>query len=308
MLSIFIYTYPILLIFLGVRYPREKKVTALFIIYFAVLIGLNSFTPDYAEYKRIYYNTTDFWNIDLGFRLICSLFNTLGFSYQQFRMIWGSSYAILAFLAARRFTKKYNFILAMWLIWPFIPSVSGIRFTMASMIVCYGIPFLLEDKRGLIKYIICVFIAAFIHFSVLFYLIFIFARKKYSLRSHLIAIGSIIVVVIIIRANVISSIASKVLPGMMAYKVKRWLTVATALNGDRFLAESLVVIIFAVLINEMVKPVRRSYSRDEQYYVNRSILYKFSNAVSDTGIYNFARIAQIILWKFDGTLRYFCGI
>lgn len=272
MFATLIYTYPILLFFLGIRYPTDKKITILFISYFSILIGLNTYTPDYAEYRRIYYNISNYWNIELGFRLVCLLFNRLGFSYQQFRMFWGIVYSMLAFLTARRYNKNYNYILAMWLIWPCIPFVSGIRFAMAAMIVCYGIPFLLEGQKGLFKYLICICIAALLHFSVMFYFLFIFARKKYSLRDRSLVISAIIILVILIRMNIISYAVSGILPRMMAYKVQKWLTVTSSLNSDRFLAESFVVIIFFILLNKMIKVSIRTYGSTMNYYIKRSIL------------------------------------
>ena len=45
----------------------------------------------------------------------------------------------------------FALVLVMFMLWPLIPNVSGIRFSLASMIVCYFIPNLAENN---IKYTI----------------------------------------------------------------------------------------------------------------------------------------------------------
>lgn len=112
------------------------------------------------------------------------LFGYLGFSYQEFRIFFNALYAIILVSAAVRLTPYRNYTLALFLIWPFLAFVSGQRQAMASAIICWGIPFLLdESKRGSIKYILCVFAAASIHNSTLFYLILLFARKPLTKKQ-----------------------------------------------------------------------------------------------------------------------------
>lgn len=188
---LFAYLLPILLLFCGFKFSKLKGVTLLFLFYFWIIAGFNTGlkTPDYENYATFYENV--FYNVvydtvdpEWGYIGLNFLFGYLGFSYQEFRIIFNALYAILLIKAAIRLTPYRNYTLALFLIWPFLGFVSGQRQAMASVIICWGIPFLLdESKRGSIKYILCVLAAASIHNSTLFYIILLFARHPLTKKQ-----------------------------------------------------------------------------------------------------------------------------
>lgn len=271
MIKLFAYIMPLILLLLGLQCRKSKPVTFLILLYFWVIMGLNTYTPDYESYKLIYFYSTNVYsnvNVESGFRAICVLFNNLGASYQQFRMIWAAIYAILAFFTARRLSSHVNYVLAMFLLWPFIPFVSGLRMAMAVMIVCFSIPFLLEDgKRGIVKYVIGIVIAAQIQMSTLFYLILIFTRKKYTVRQYLQIFFAVVFGSVLIRSSILDVLIDKYFSGTVAHKLTKWISMSDEtdvahLNIVGFTANVFFVVAFALLINTISKLIISKYKQE----------------------------------------------
>lgn len=229
-------------------------------------MGLNTKTPDYETYKIIYRDSI-FLNAKLyvepAYKLICLFFNYLGFTFQQFRMIWAAVYSLVLLAAVKKLSIKPNITLALYLLWPCVSFVSGMRFALASVLVCLGTSYLIENNwKGIIKFIVIVLIGASIHRSVLFYLVFIFARKKFTGKQYLIIFSAILLLTMSLYTGLIASIAQSVFSGELEYKIFRWTSLdsdtgVVHLNMMGFIVNISFVIIFTFLINEMSKPIIR---------------------------------------------------
>ena len=189
---------PILLFIFNILKSRNTIIYRITIIYLYILAGLNIYTPDYKSYEILYTYCDSAWArkaYEFGFVQLCIFFKGIGASYQEFRMIFALIYVIIINFTILRLSNRPNFTLAMYLLWPFIPFVSGIRFAMASAIVCFSIPFLIKNtKSGIIQYIIGISIAALFHISTLFYLLFIFFRKRINKYQYAAAFLLIIII------------------------------------------------------------------------------------------------------------------
>jgi len=250
--TFFAYAIPGYLFILGMRWKESKVVTLLYLFYFWILMGLNTFTPDYDNYQLAFYNSSTYPGIEWGYRIICSLIYKAGFDYQQFRMIFAAVYAILTIFTAKRLSKNVNYVLAMFLLWPCVPFVSGLRNAMAAMIVCFGIPFLLKKgKKGVILYVLCVIIASSIHMVTLFYLVFIFARKRYSILHYLSIFLLVVIGIVLIRSSVLDYLVQKFFPN---HKLTKWLSMTADtgvihLNFVGFMSNVFFVVAFAALVS-----------------------------------------------------------
>ena len=159
-----------------------------------IILGLNTNTPDYLNYlyMYIYSDTSIYATHEMGYIWFCRLFHSLGLTFQQFRMIYAFFYMMIVVKTIRQYTNNVNFVLVLFFIFPFLPYVSGLRNTMAAAIVCYSIHFLFErNKKGTTKYIIGILAATLFHYSSLFYLVFLFARRKINVL-FLLAIGFLV--------------------------------------------------------------------------------------------------------------------
>ncbi len=190
-------------------------------------MGLNANSPDYSNYERMFYmaDTSEYAEIEIGYRLFCIIFRNIGLSYQQFRMVLAFIYIILAYKIAIRMTNNVNFALSLFLICPFLSQISGLRFSLAALIVCNSIPNLLENgKKGLTKYTVGILIAALFHYSTLFYLVFIYARKKFSIKKLLVVLSIMVVLALLIKnTSFILSIVQSITSNS---RFSQWLSMA----------------------------------------------------------------------------------
>lgn len=256
---VFAYAIPIILFFVGLKANKSKLVTIMFLAYFWILMGLNTNSPDYLSYER-YYLYTNQVNVEWGFALLCNLMRNMGLTYFQFRMVFAAFYSILTVATAKRLTSHVNYVLAMFLLLPFIINVSGIRYALAAMIVCYGIPYLMPDyKHGNLKYIICVVIASSIHVSSLFFLVYLFAKKKYRIFQYCLIVIVVFIGGLLINTSILTNLVIKYFPYP---RLLKWLSATNTeighLNTTGFILNVVFVIAFPILISILTKHLIKS--------------------------------------------------
>jgi len=247
------YIIPILLFFLGLKFSKSRLVTLLFLIYFWVLMGLNSFTPDWGSYENIYDNylfaNTD--STEIGYVALCGLGNLAGLSYQQFRMCFAAIYIVFVLLASRRLSEFPNYVLALFLLWPFVPGVSGLRFSMATIIVCFAVPFLFDGKKkGIVLYILWISIAMLIHKSVAFFLVLLLARTKFNNKQERLILYCTLCLFLLIGA---SDIMGRLPFIADSPKLNKWLNLSADLGADHLsimgvLLKASFVIAYVVIV------------------------------------------------------------
>ncbi len=139
------------------------------------LIGLNNFSADYEEYKKLYdaSQSLPLFALEPGYMIITKMLSALAIPYETFRMIIAIPIVLLYIATGKYYTKYVNVYLALSIIFPFIIEVSGLRTALAGSIAIYGMKFLFIDSRkGAFKYIVTIIIAAMFHYLSLFFIIF----------------------------------------------------------------------------------------------------------------------------------------
>jgi len=254
------YIIPILLLVLGFSLPKSKVVTVLFLAYFWVLMGLNTYTPDYETYESMYDNILLYTNYEIGYQGLCLLGNFLGYSYQEFRMFYAALFCLFTLIASKRLSPYSNYVLAFFLIWPFFPGVSGLRQTMANMIVCCGIPCLFSEKKSsIIKYILWIALAWTIHQSALFYLVFLFARRSFGDRERRLIFIAVIAGVVLIGFSSFLGSLSFIQDN---HKLNKWLSLSADEGADHqnlagFVIRTFLVGSFAIWIPRLATVIKK---------------------------------------------------
>ena len=260
-MTIIAYIIPLILLVLGIMYPSRRIITFFLAAYMFILMCLNTYTPDYEEYEKMYYNIFLFPDAEIGFQGLCLLGNFMGLSYQEFRILYAIVYSIIIYFAIIRMTPYPNFVLSIFLFWPFIGGVSGIRQAMANSIMLFAIPFLYKsNKINILKYVLLIIIASTIHRSSLFYLLFIFSRMTIGTKEI-----KYVYIVVIMGYLVISG--SQLMNDLLSltdnHKYDKWLNV----NGDQvarlsfldFIVRSLLVFLYFKLMFYIKKFIVKSY-------------------------------------------------
>lgn len=265
------YIIPSLLLFLGLVRPKDKWLTILFLLYFWALIGLNTFTPDYESYETKYETFVLLDQYEIGHQALVLLCNFLGFTYQEFRMVYAFLTVFFLYIALRRSSIYQNYILALLLLWPFVGGVSGIRQNLANMIVCCGIPCLFQDgTKPIIKYLFWIFLAWTIHQSSLFFLVLSFSRLRFGYKEKrlivlLVVIGVFVVTSTQLLGN-IPFIANNVV-------LNKWMNLAGDDSADHqnlagFVIRAFFVCCYAFFVPFLAKTIKQ-YSILEKWEIKR---------------------------------------
>ena len=273
---------------MGFYRPRSKIVTAMIALFIWIIVGFNTYTPDYPTYEYIYKQVS----VGIGLSEFEPLFTLLmlicikaGLSFQGFRIVFALIYTLVALAAVQKLNENnnINLVLVMFMLWPLIPNVSGIRFSLASMIVCYFIPNLAENNiKYTIRYLLGVFIATFIHMSSVFYIILILAQKKMTSFKRIAIFSLIISAILVLYSNIPLLIISKFFDGVTSRKLIMWLVTSSQTSFKHnsilgFMAFSFFVIAFSALVGLMSKQIIKIHAKKniESYLsIKHIILYR----------------------------------
>lgn len=180
----------IIVIGLGLKYKKSKIITRLMCFYSWALIGLNTYTADFASYEEMYVCSFEprYSGHEPAYMALCKLCLSIGMSYRIFRMVVAAVIVFLTYKGLSYYTKRINYALALYLIFPFVGSASGLRnsFSVAIMLVVSRYLFD-KRKKAAIKYILGVLVAMSFHYSSVFYFTFLIVRHNRAKNLTLIA-------------------------------------------------------------------------------------------------------------------------
>ena len=183
-IEFFAYLFAAIMVLLGLLFRRNRLVTFLLLFYMWALIGLNTYSPDYDTYQYIYENVLQVASFEPLFILFCQFGSFNELNYQQFRMLFALVLVFIEYKAVRLYTKEINFVLSLFILFPFIFYVSGIRIGMATAIACYAFYYLFDaSKLSGLKYVILIVTAASFQYVSLFYLFFLLVRFNVSTKT-----------------------------------------------------------------------------------------------------------------------------
>lgn len=243
----------ITIIVIGLFCRRNKVITILILAYMWCLIGLNTYTPDYAPYKAAFYGNGSMYalNMEIGFNVILDVFRMLGFTYQQFRVIWALFYIVLASNFIFRTSNSPNFVLSLMLICPTILDISGIRSCVAYLIVMNFALFLRNPSlKNKAIFLIGTLIAASIHTSALFYLVFILMGRKISKKKEVLLVVVISAIITIVYTPLFDEIVFGVYSITGLRIIKKWVMGGISTVSPNFIgimSVALFLIVFVVL-------------------------------------------------------------
>lgn len=163
-----------------VRTTYQKIGLVILFILMFLLCALNTVKDDYARYKISYdlIGQGGASETDLMYLFCCKIFNSIGFSFQQFHVTF---YLVIFLIFLRCFldyAKKPVIAALSFAIFPYLIFSVQMRDAMASVLCMYGIRFLTGDKlKDTLKYIVTIFVAALFHGSCIIYIVFLISKK-----------------------------------------------------------------------------------------------------------------------------------
>ncbi|SCW77214.1 EpsG family protein [Lachnospiraceae bacterium C10] len=177
-----------------IKYQTSELFRALVLIglfLFAFVIGGgNTNNPDYFEYEYRYTNLVNASHTSSLLYLFQVIFHKIGVSYQLFRAIEVFIGLFLLTKTIRRYSEKWVFVFALYLVYPFLLDVVQLGNFVAYTIALFSLKYLEEEwPKGGIKYAIAILIASQFHILAIIYMIFLLVYVKNTKHLMLIAIG-----------------------------------------------------------------------------------------------------------------------
>lgn len=191
---------------------HSKIIFNLTFIFIWILYFGNNDNPDLINYESIY-NGNDL-NIEKGFKFIIQLSKHFNIDFKLFICIISLICLFLIFSTVSKFTTNINYVIALYIIYPFVFDVIQLRNFIAMSIIIFSIRFLFKnDIKNKIYYVICVCLAASIHKLMLVYIIFLFInlKNKNRLIKVMIVFTMFFCALIFLNGNAISFL-NKVMP------------------------------------------------------------------------------------------------
>lgn len=162
---------------------RSKIVLFISLMLLWVLYAFSSGNADEITNKARFYMSSNFIGMtEPGYALIMRAFNSIGVSFEFYKMIIAAFELLLISSTVVKFTKNYNFVFGLYLIFPFCMDVVQMRETLALSIVVFSLRFLFihsnkkYDKNNT-YFVLCIILASMFHSSSLIYMFLLIAKK-----------------------------------------------------------------------------------------------------------------------------------
>lgn len=189
-------------------YKKNRIITFLLSFYMWYIIGCNTDSPDYKQYRFMYesIDTGIFRKYEPAYVLLNKCCLHAGLSYTQFRCMVAFIAVILVLAAVSKLTDNINIALAMLLIYPYLAFASGIRSTIPFGIALLSVSVLLSgNKYSVVKYIVGILCASLFHYSYIIYILFLYIYKPIKIQKFVtLAIAEIIVIGMWVSGNLYS--------------------------------------------------------------------------------------------------------
>lgn len=208
-LSIFI-----LISILGIFFRKSKLYVLITILALGWLTLISPNIADFKAYENVYnfIGTGNLYlNTGYGWWILCRIGNLLQFNYAQFKFVILVIGLLLIWSTIWHLKLNDNLIMATYIIYPAITDLIQIRFFVATSIVIFFLRFLLRNtKRDNILYILGVLLAAQVHTSAYFYLIFVLCLYivKHFEATFIATVGALCL--FFVRKDLVISLISRI--------------------------------------------------------------------------------------------------
>lgn len=293
-----------ILIIWGFIQKKSKLYTLAIITFLCIIMGLNNhhlnnsfyYNMDFENYYTLYQDSVvgiSSRNIDIGFKWLMYISNLLGMTYNQFRLIISIVGYLLIINTLNRYVKFKNYILMLYLIYPFINDAIQIRNFLSISIVIFVFRYLIDDsKRGGIKYLIGIIAASFIHKVSIIYLTFLFLKYFNIKKFKIIAIYTSCILTILAYTDIYPSIIR-----IFTSEV-RILDYFTRRTTDGMIVVVAVFLLFYGVFKIMYNECFRNIDKAEVLFKNKEVYEKFLDLIYKINIMMFF-IIPLMVYNFN---------
>lgn len=204
----------ILISLLGICFRRSKLYVLVTILALGWLTLVSINVADFEAYEHVY-NYIGAGNLYLntgyGWWILCRIGNILQLNYAQFKFIILVVGLVLIWSTIWHFKLNDNLIMSTYIIYPAITDLIQIRFFLAISIVIFFLRFLIKNSSwNYMIYIIGVVLAAQIHTSAYFYLVFVFCFYMVKHFKSTFIFTTLFLLFFLVKKNLVISLISHI--------------------------------------------------------------------------------------------------
>ena len=251
----------VLLIALGLFFPKNKLVIVIDVVVLGLMVGLRTNSMDYYNYL-LEYNTAQIIPPSLadfpGYNIIMRWSQYVGLDFTQFVLLMAFISFTLLSIGMMVLSQYAPFAISFFIIYPFGHEAIQMRTFLADAMVICALPLLLIDHQNKTNnflskstFFIIIFLASKIHTLCWFYLaiavIYLLLRKQKRYISFIVI--ATIVLIFLIRLNLLSRIMLTV---SSSDKLNHWIQGSSGLG---MIAYVVLTIVMYLLLRYAVKQV-----------------------------------------------------
>lgn len=266
-----------LTIIINLIFSKNKYVAISSGVFLWIGMSFNDVIVDRTQYRRMYANPLKF-NEEWGYTYLQLLARKFGLSFQVFFAILIGACLAVAILTIIRNTTNPGFVLALYVIFPYLMDAAQVRSFLAGCIITAIVPLLLNcNLKNAFSYIVGIFIAGLFHYSAYFYLLFLIT---YFLSWKVIVpLFAIIAFVLMSKIIPLLKIIAKIIP-LLGTKIDRYLKPELFTASNEMWAYT-IYLIALILLTVVTYLILRNYDyATREQTKKRSISRKLNQAIS----------------------------
>ena len=141
-------------------------------------MGWNYSVADYNVYYTRYTSPEKYKTLEPLYLMLQNLGKWVGLGYNAFLAIMSFLFLLIRMVLIKKMSVRQNFVIGLYLLFPFIMDITQIRMFYATTIVLLGIFFLLQNKKSSDSlFVFFVIMATLVHSSCILYLLLLFAKN-----------------------------------------------------------------------------------------------------------------------------------
>lgn len=268
----------VLLITLGLFFPKSKLVIVIDVVGLGLIVGLRTNSMDYYNYL-LEYNTAQIVPPSLadfpGYNIIMRWSQYIGLDFTQFVLVMAFISFTLMITGMMIFSQYVPFALAFFIVYPFGHEAIQMRTFLADAVIICALPLLLIDHKTRMKnilsksiFFIIAFFASRIHTLGWFYLaiaiVYLFLRRRKWYTPLIITIT--IITMLLIRLNVLARVMMVI---SSSDKLAHWVQGSSGLG---MILYALLTIVMYLLIRYAVLHIIKNETNEVSKQVRINIL------------------------------------
>ena len=178
----------IILIVLNLKFSKSKFLYYFDFFYMWVLMGWNYSVADYDVYFTRYTHPEIYGTLEPLYVILQNFGKLVGLSYNQFLACLSFVFLLTRMILIKRMSVHPNYVIGLYLLFPFIMDVTQIRMFYATTFVLAGIYILQKKKKhSNLLFLLFVILASMIHSACIIYLVVLIAQnsKKINEKKYL---------------------------------------------------------------------------------------------------------------------------